>query len=65
MQKARLFHYRDIFDLKIMQSDWPRAFWSISQETDFSQILHLYSNIANSTFIIGEFQEKTNDQIFQ
>ena len=28
----------DVVDLKILQSDWPRAFWYISQELDFSQI---------------------------
>ena len=27
---------RDIFDLKILQPDWPRAFLPISQEPDFS-----------------------------
>ena len=26
------------FDLKILQSDWLRAFWFISQEQNFSQI---------------------------
>ena len=28
---------RDMVDLKILQSDWPRAFWSISQEPDFPE----------------------------
>ena len=28
---------RDVVDLKILQSDWPRAFWPIAQEPDFSQ----------------------------
>ena len=28
---------RDMDDLKILQSDWPRAFWPISQEPDFYQ----------------------------
>ena len=32
------FYPRDIFDLKILQSDWPGAFWAISQESEFSQI---------------------------
>ena len=27
----------DIFDLKILQSDWPRAFWLLSLEEDFSK----------------------------
>ena len=29
----------EIVDLKIMQSDWLRAFWPISQEQDFSQYM--------------------------
>ena len=31
------WRYRDISDLKILQSDWPRAFWAISQELEFSK----------------------------
>ena len=27
----------EIVDLKILQSDWLRAFWPISQEQNFSQ----------------------------
>ena len=38
----------EIVDLKILQSDWLRAFWPISQEQDFSQILDLCSNTANN-----------------
>ena len=36
----RLFHLcvLELVNLKIMQSDWPRAFWHISQEPDFSQV---------------------------
>ena len=29
----------DEVNLKILQLDWPRAFWPISQEPDFSQVL--------------------------
>ena len=29
---------REIVDFKILQYDWLRAFWYISQEQDFSQI---------------------------
>ena len=29
---------RDIFEFKIQQSDWSRAFWAISEESDFFQI---------------------------
>ena len=35
----------DIFDLEILQSDWLRAFWLISEEPDFSEIWDLYRNI--------------------
>ena len=28
----------DLVDLKILQSDWQRAFWRISQEPDYPQI---------------------------
>ena len=34
--------------LKILQSDWPRAFSPMSQEPDFSQIWNLSKNIANN-----------------
>ena len=27
-----------IVNLKILQSDWPKAFWPISQEPDFFQV---------------------------
>ena len=32
------FFSGDIVNLKILQSDWPRAFWLKSQEPDFSQV---------------------------
>ena len=32
------WRYKDIFNLKILESEWPRAFWAISQELKFSQI---------------------------
>ena len=38
----------DIVHLKILQSYWPQAFRPISQKQDFSQIWHLYKNIANN-----------------
>ena len=31
-------YYSPAIDLKILQSDWPRAFWAKSQEAEFSQI---------------------------
>ena len=39
-----------------MQSDWPRAFWLISQEQDFSQIQDLCRNTANNK----HFHQRTN-----
>ena len=33
-----LFSSEDTVDKKILQSDWLRAFWHISQEPDFSQV---------------------------
>ena len=36
-----IFFPGNITDLKILQSDWPTAFWPISQETDFFQIWDL------------------------
>ena len=50
-------------DLKIMQSDWLRAFQSISQEQDFSQILDLYGN-KNINFHYRTNSMKSNIQIF-
>ena len=32
------FCSRNIADLKILPSDWPREFWSISQEPEFKEI---------------------------
>ena len=31
-QTFSLFYSRDIVDLKILQSDWPRTFWHMSQD---------------------------------
>ena len=36
-QAFSTFCSKDILDLKILQSDSPRAFWPISQESEFSQ----------------------------
>ena len=40
--------YGEIFHLKILQSDWLRGFWPISQEQDLFQIKDLSMNIANN-----------------
>ena len=53
-------------DLKILQSDWLRAFRSIPQEPDFSNIRDLYMNIANNiNFHYEPNAEKITEQIFQ
>ena len=43
-------------NLKILQSDWLRRFWPISQKPDFSQIWDLCKNTVNS---IDQSQKKT------
>ena len=51
--------------LKILQSDWLRAFWPISQEKDFSQIQDLSSNTVNTKNIYCRTTSvQINDQIF-
>ena len=55
---------RCMFDLKIQQSDWPRAFWSISQEQDLSQIWDLCRDTANNiNFHCIQNLEKTNNPL--
>ena len=48
--------YRDKIDLKILKSDWLKAFLSISQALRTSQIRDLSRNTANNT----KFDYKTN-----
>ena len=40
--------FGEIVHSKIMQSDWLRGFWPISQKQRFSQILDLCRNTANN-----------------
>ena len=55
-----------IIDLKILQTDWLRAFWSTSKETDFSKKWDLCMNTANTiNFHYKTNSEKVNDKIFQ
>ena len=55
----------NVVDLKILQSDWPRALWPISLGPDFSQIWNLRRNGAhNINFNYRPNSEKTNDHIF-
>ena len=63
MRKIRLFHHcsRDIVNLKILQSDWLRAFWHISQEPDFSQVGNFCNDTTNIKFLYRPSSEKNND----
>ena len=51
MQKIRHFiisiFYYFMFDLKVLQSNWPRLFQHISQEINFSQVWNLCRNTEN------------------
>ena len=61
--KIRLFYHfvlREIFDLKILQSDWPSAFWIISQEPDLCRYI-----VNNINFHYRPNSTKINDQFFQ
>ena len=59
MQKITISLFSsDIFNLKILQSDWPRAFWPISQKSNFFQIWNLNRNTANNI----NFHYRSNSQ---
>ena len=45
-----------VFPSKILQSDWLRAFWPVSQAQDFSKIWNLSKNTANYI----NFHHRTN-----
>ena len=56
----------DMVDWKILQFDWLRTFWPISQESEFSQISDLCRNTANNIdFHYRTNSVKINDKIFQ
>ena len=68
MQKNQVFsfYFRDMVDLKIQQPDWPRAFWPISLEPDFSQVWDFCKKTANNiNFLYKPHSDKINDKIFQ
>ena len=48
-QAITSFCYKDPIDLKILKSDWLRAFLPISQEPDFSRIYNSNKNTVNNT----------------
>ena len=50
---------RATVNLKILQADWPRAFWPITQEPDFSQVWDVCKNTAvNINFIVDQIHKK-------
>ena len=56
----------DITLWRILQSDWPRAFWSITWEPEFWQIRGLRWNISNNMiFHFRLFQGKLNMTSFK
>ena len=67
IQKVKLFHHfaLEIFDLKIPQSDWSRAFRFIYQETEFLEIWDLLKHkTININFHYRTNWEKINNEIF-
>ena len=61
-QTSSSFCSRDIVNLKILRSDWSRAFWPISLEPEFSQVWDLCKNTANIIeFLYRSNSEKRND----
>ena len=64
-QSILSFPSRDIANLKILQSEWLRAFWIIPQEPDSFQICHFYRNIENNiNFYYRPNAEKLMNNIF-
>ena len=55
----------EIVDLKIMQSDLLRAFWTISQEQDLFQRMDLCRNTANINFYYETNSVNIKDHFFQ
>ena len=58
------FFSRDIADLKILEYDWLRAFWRISQQPNFSQIWYLSKNTAIN-FLYRPNSEKKMTKFFK
>ena len=65
-QAISLIYSGDMVDQKILQFDWLRTFWPISQEQNFFQIWDLCRNTANNIdFHYISNSVKIIDQIFQ
>ena len=47
-QAISSFCSKDIFNLKILWSDWPRALYPISQQTDFSRLWNFRRNMVDN-----------------
>ena len=57
----------EMIDLKILQSEWLKTFWPLSQEQDLSQTENLCRNTANNINLHYHYKtnsRKINDQIF-
>ena len=55
------FCSRDIVNLKILQSDWSRAFWPISPNQIFPSMGFVKNTRNNIKFLYRPNSEKTND----
>ena len=65
-QAITSFCYKDPIDLKILKSDWLRAFLPISQKPDFSRIYHSNKNTVNNTKLHYRANaEKTGNKFFE
>ena len=65
-QAISLIGSGDMVDYKILQSDWLRTFWPISQEQKFSQIWDMSRNTAsNISFNYRINSVKIDYQMFQ
>ena len=65
-QAISLIGSGDMVDYKILQSDWLRTFWPISQEQKLSQIWDLSRNTAsNISFNYRTNSVKIDYQMFQ
>ena len=56
------FPSRDIYNERILQSDWMRAFWPLNCKTEFSQTRSLHRATGNcSVFHFGLLPAQSND----
>ena len=72
-QTLSSFCNRNIVNLHILQSNWSRSFWPISQEPDFCEVWDLCKNTANIIkllyrlileYVITKFSDKFKNPVF-